>query len=199
MSNHSGTLCIKGLKIRKLLQYIFELNKAKLEENARYLIICTSYWSEFNLICIAPISLPKVFSLTLLTDILNTLIGTFKNLAKMLIIKWCYGISRKVDCVSLSDVSWTKNEGPTLRSEIISCNCKPLENDEKWFLFHLKNLFFFSRYFNLCPSFFGHVGKRLDEKAKVNFKIYDAIDWEINIYNTHIAQSDNEIWSVSRV
>ena len=37
----------------------------------------------------------------------------------------------------------------------------------------------------MCPSFFGHVGKRLDEKAKVNFKIYDAIDWEI-IFTTHI-------------
>ena len=40
----------------------------------------------------------------------------------------------------------------------------------------------------VCPDFFGHVGKRLDEKAKVNFKIYEATDWETNNYNTHTAQ-----------
>ena len=28
------------------------------------------------------------------------------------------------------------------------------------------------------PKFFGHVGKRLDEKAKVIFKINDVTDWE---------------------
>ena len=30
------------------------------------------------------------------------------------------------------------------------------------------------RYLNLCPGIFGHVGKRLDKKAKVNFKIFDV-------------------------
>ena len=35
---------------------------------------------------------------------------------------------------------------------------------------------------------FDHVVKPLDQKAKINFKIYDVKDWEKNNYNTHIAQ-----------
>ena len=34
---------------------------------------------------------------------------------------------------------------------------------------------------------FGHVGKQLDKKAKVVFKICDVKNWEVNNYNTHIA------------
>ena len=45
----------------------------------------------------------------------------------------------------------------------------------------------FLRYLNFCPNFFAHVGKRLNYKAKVNFKIYDIINWETNNYNAHIA------------
>ena len=37
----------------------------------------------------------------------------------------------------------------------------------------LKSFFSFLRYLNFCPSIFGLVGKGLDKKAKVNFKIYD--------------------------
>ena len=37
------------------------------------------------------------------------------------------------------------------------------------------------------PEFFGHVGEWIDEKAKVNFKTFDATDWETNNYNTNIA------------
>ena len=55
-------------------------------------------------------------------------------------------------------------------------------------------------------TFFGHVGKWLDKKAKVNFKLYDVRNWETNNYNAHIAhylkkyrQSDIEIWSVNRI
>ena len=36
--------------------------------------------------------------------------------------------------------------------------------------------------------FFGHVGKRLDKKTKVNFKIYDVTIGLINNYNTRIVQ-----------
>ena len=46
-----------------------------------------------------------------------------------------------------------------------------------------KNLFSFRRYLNFCSEFFGHVGKRLDEGAKVNFKIYDVTNWETSTYN----------------
>ena len=45
-----------------------------------------------------------------------------------------------------------------------------------------------SRYLNFCPNVFGHVGKRLDKKASVNFKIYEVTIWETNNYNTHTAQ-----------
>ena len=44
------------------------------------------------------------------------------------------------------------------------------------------------RYLIFCPDFFDHVGKRLDKKAKDNFKIYEVIDQETSNYNRHIAQ-----------
>ena len=40
----------------------------------------------------------------------------------------------------------------------------------------------------LCSDFFGHVGKRFDKKAEVNFKIYDVINLERNNCNTQIVQ-----------
>ena len=47
--------------------------------------------------------------------------------------------------------------------------------------------------------------KLLDKKAKVTFKLYEVINWEINDFNIHIAhypkkqkQSDYEIWSLNR-
>ena len=49
-------------------------------------------------------------------------------------------------------------------------------------------MFSFLRYLNLCPQFFNHVRKRLEKKAKVNFKIYDVINWDIINYNTYINQ-----------
>ena len=49
-------------------------------------------------------------------------------------------------------------------------------------------MFSFLRYLNFCPDFSGHVEKRLDKKAKVNFKTYDVISRETNYNNTHIAQ-----------
>ena len=50
-----------------------------------------------------------------------------------------------------------------------------------------ESFFLLLRYLNFCPDFFGHVGKRLDKKTKVNFKIY-VIYWEANNYNTNISQ-----------
>ena len=47
--------------------------------------------------------------------------------------------------------------------------------------FHLKSYF--------QSEFFGHVGKRLVKKAKVDFNIYNAANWEGNIHITHTAQS----------
>ena len=58
----------------------------------------------------------------------------------------------------------------------------------KCILFNLKILFSFLRYLNFCPGFFGHIRRRLDNKAKFNFKIYDGTIWETSNYNTYIAQ-----------
>ena len=44
-----------------------------------------------------------------------------------------------------------------------------------------KKLFSFQRYLHFCSDFFGHVEKRVDKKAKVNFKIYDVINRGVNI------------------
>ena len=35
---------------------------------------------------------------------------------------------------------------------------------------------------------FGHVEKRFDKKAMVDFEIHDVIDWRVNNYHTHIIQ-----------
>ena len=38
----------------------------------------------------------------------------------------------------------------------------------------------FKRYFNFCPDFYDHVGKRLDKKANVSLKIPDVTDCTTN-------------------
>ena len=42
--------------------------------------------------------------------------------------------------------------------------------------------------FIFSPWIFGYVEKHLDQKAEINFKIYDAVDWTTNNYNTNVAQ-----------
>ena len=54
------------------------------------------------------------------------------------------------------------------------------------FYFILKALFVL-KIFKFLSRLFGHVGKRLDEKDKVNFKIHDVTTWFTNNCNTHIA------------
>ena len=51
-----------------------------------------------------------------------------------------------------------------------------------------EKLFIFRRQLSFSPYFLSHVGKRLDKTVKVNFKIYDIIDWETNDYRTYTAQ-----------
>ena len=69
----------------------------------------------------------------------------------------------------------------------ICYNENPFQNDKKCFLFHVKSsfrsldIYIFVLIFWLCR-------KRLDKKAKDNFKIFDVTDWEPNKYNTHISQ-----------
>ena len=49
-------------------------------------------------------------------------------------------------------------------------------------------LFQFLRYLIFYPHFCSHVEKRLDKKAKVNFKSYNFINWETNNQNILFAQ-----------
>ena len=42
-------------------------------------------------------------------------------------------------------------------------------------IYSISKTFSLYRYLNFCSDSFGHVGKWLDKKAKVNFKTYDAI------------------------
>ena len=58
--------------------------------------------------------------------------------------------------------------------------------DDKRLIFHLRSSFRL-RYISFCPNFYGQVGKRLDKKAKVNFKIREVTTWKTNNCNTHIA------------
>ena len=46
----------------------------------------------------------------------------------------------------------------------------------------------FKRYFNFCPDFYDHVGKRLDKKANVSLKIPDVTDCTTNNQNTDVVQ-----------
>ena len=48
-------------------------------------------------------------------------------------------------------------------------NEHPLKMIKNACYFIVKSLFVF-KYLNLCPDFFGHMGKRLDNKIKVSFK-----------------------------
>ena len=76
----------------------------------------------------------------------------------------------------------------------------PLKVMGNAFYFVLK-AFSVLKIFKFLSWLFGHVGKRLHKKTKVNFKIYDATDWTANSSNTHIAQcrkkqrqSGSQIW-----
>ena len=76
---------------------------------------------------------------------------------------------------------------PSKKLSFICFSEKPFKNNKKCILFHLKNSFVI-KMFNFCSDFSGHVGKRLDKKTKVNFKIYDLVNWERNNYITQFAQ-----------
>ena len=68
----------------------------------------------------------------------------------------------------------------------------------------MKNVFFMLKalfvleVFTFSSHLFGYVEKRLDQKAMVDFKIYDVTDWGRNNCNTNIAQY-LKIWSVNRI
>ena len=75
------------------------------------------------------------------------------------------------------------------------------------FYFLLRALFLLMRYFSYIFGLTFWLGrKRLNEKVKVSFKIYDITEKTANNYNTYIAQyvnmqrqSGHEIWSVNEI
>ena len=88
---------------------------------------------------------------------------------------------------------------------VICFNEIPLKVMKNAFYFTLA-LFLFSRYINFCLDFLVMQKKRLDSKVKVNFKIFDVINWLTNKCNTHIVQyltrqrqPDSEMRSVNRI
>ena len=59
----------------------------------------------------------------------------------------------------------------------------------------MKNAFHFNlkvistlKIFKSCADFFGHVGRRLDKRAKVSFKIYDITKLVTNNFNTNFTE-----------
>ena len=81
----------------------------------------------------------------------------------------------------------------------------PLKVVKNAFYFISKALFIL-KVFEFLSLLFGHVAKWLNQKGKVNFKIYDVTTWLTNNCNTHIAQylmkekqPDNQIWSTNRI
>ena len=62
------------------------------------------------------------------------------------------------------------------------------KNDEKCFLFHVKNSFLSQDTWIFNLTFLVILEKRLVKKAKIDFRIYDVTTWETNNDNTYIAQ-----------
>ena len=82
------------------------------------------------------------------------------------------------------------HESRTLTFQKVTFICfneSPLEMMKFAFYFVLK-VFFVLKIFKFCPDFCDYVGKRVHEKADVNFKNCDVTNWTTNNYDTDIAQ-----------
>ena len=78
---------------------------------------------------------------------------------------------------------FTNLKGPFLGLRQFLAAESPLKVIENGFYFMLKALFVYTIFRYLSGSF-GHLGKGLDKKAKLKFKIYDVTNWQINNYKT---------------
>ena len=104
---------------------------------------------------------------------------------------WIF-LASKCSCFELS---------PSRRVVFICFNESPLKMMKNTLYFILKAIFFLE-IFKFLSRIFAYVEKRLDKKAYLIFKIYDATNWATNNYNTHIipiSQPDNGIWSVNTI
>ena len=79
-----------------------------------------------------------------------------------------------------------KSDSHLPKTKFFICfNDSPLKMIKNAFYFILKA---FSRYLNFCLDFCGMQKKRLDQKDKGNFEMYDVTAWLTKNYNTYIAQ-----------
>ena len=67
---------------------------------------------------------------------------------------------------------------------------KCITNVLQMYLYYMLKALFVLNIFKFLSWLFGHLGKRLDKKAKVNFKLYNVTDWETNNYSTYITQCE---------
>ena len=73
----------------------------------------------------------------------------------------------------------------------------------------MKDAFYFTfksllKIFTFWSRLFGHVEKQLDQRNKVNYKIYDVATWETNNYKAYIgkyqrSKDNQEILSVQNM
>ena len=68
---------------------------------------------------------------------------------------------------------------PSKRSWFYLLQSKPFKD----IFISSEKLFSFLRYLQFCPNFFYYIGKQLDKKTKVNFKVYDVTNWNTNNCN----------------
>ena len=104
-------------------------------------------------------------------------------------LKWtnCWQLMDKY-ITPLSGPTWKENfKGILLASRKLLTTKSPLKMMKNTFYFLVKTLFGLEK-FIVLSWLFGHVEKQLDEKAMINYKIYNVTDWTENDYNTHITQ-----------
>ena len=74
----------------------------------------------------------------------------------------------------------------------------PFKMMKNAFYFTLKAIFILE-IFKFLFWLFGHVGKRLDKKPKINSKIYDVTNWVTDSYDTYIARYLKEVKAISQM
>ena len=106
--------------------------------------------------------------------------------------------------VSSKYLSCLKSDSRPLKIFFVCFYESSLKMEENAFYFILKALFILK--INVCLDFLVKQKKRVDQKYRVYFKIYDVTAWLTNNCNSYIAQyllklrqPFNKIWSVNRI
>ena len=89
-------------------------------------------------------------------------------------------------------LSFKVRPSPSKEVGFICINESSLQMMKNAYYFILKNPFVF-KIFKFLSWFFDHIGKRLDKKAKVDFKFYDVTSWLTNNITIHILPNTSSI------